>query len=167
MNKAPSLFPLPLPSSPSPGRAGKEGPDNLLPAAWLGLWDPGVQSEAPGTHRFIHSSSFCKRTELRLGMPGASKTAPCCRISNSGNPMQQIQAASVGPAGAQLLGPCLGSPIRWYFTGFASQTQPQQLLPPQTCFSLSFPIPTMKNPSTLPDAQANNLLWALSFMPHF
>lgn len=51
-----------------------------------------------------------------------------------------------------------GLPIRWHLTYFASQTQPKQLLPPQTCFYLSFPIPAMKSPSTLPDAQANNLL---------
>lgn len=83
--------------------------------------------------------------------------------------MQQIQATSMGPAGPSCWGLYLGSLIRWHSQVLQirlGQTVPHSASAPSHVFPC-FPMPAMKVPSTLPAAQANNLLWALSFMAHF
>lgn len=81
--------------------------------------------------------------------------------------MQQIQAASVGPGGARLLGTLPGLPHQVASHRFCKSDSVMTATPtPRHIFSC-FAIPAVKGPSTLPAAHANNLLWALSFMPHF
>lgn len=119
------------------GQARKVPTASSLQPGWA-YRDPAALSEAlgtPTTVKFIHSSSFWKGAELRLGTWGGGGG-----LQRQPYPPEFL--FQVAPYNRSRLPPCTQSrwtwhgfrvrssgtfPLRWYLTGFGNPTQSQQL----------------------------------------